>query len=144
MKLALVIAIEHLIWISGPRQSLCNWPFPSSLVPLFQSKSKCETIVMKITSNCMKMKLYAELIFIWKVSHLDSFWNGLLFMSWTACTHTRFSYPFNYCELSVYCPYGSCIWAFILIFFFCSFLELLRDHPTNAWTNANLSSSRTT
>ena len=23
----------------------------------------------------MKMKLYAELIFIWKVSHLDSFWN---------------------------------------------------------------------
>ena len=23
----------------------------------------------------MKMKLHAELIFIWKVSHLDSFWN---------------------------------------------------------------------
>ena len=24
---------------------------------------------------CMRMKLHAELIFIWKVSHLDSFWN---------------------------------------------------------------------
>ena len=23
----------------------------------------------------MRMKLHAELIFIWKVSHLDSFWN---------------------------------------------------------------------
>ena len=39
-----------------------------------------------MTLICMKMKLHAELIFIWKVSHLDSFWkrdtrglgNGLL------------------------------------------------------------------
>ena len=30
---------------------------------------------MKMTLICMKMKLRAELIFIWKVSHLDSFWN---------------------------------------------------------------------
>ena len=52
-----------------------NGPFPSSLVPLFQSECKCETIVMKMTLICMKMKLNAELIFIWKVSHLDSFWN---------------------------------------------------------------------
>ena len=50
-------------------------PFPSSLVPLFQSESKCETIVMKMTLICMRMNLHAELIFIWKVSHLDSFWN---------------------------------------------------------------------
>ena len=28
-----------------------------------------------MTLICMKMKLRAELIFIWKVSHLDSFWN---------------------------------------------------------------------
>ena len=28
-----------------------------------------------MTLICMKMKLHAELIFIWKVSHLDSFWN---------------------------------------------------------------------
>ena len=46
-----------------------NRPFPSSLVPLFQSESKCETSLMKITLICMKMKLYAELIFIWKVLH---------------------------------------------------------------------------
>ena len=54
-----------------------NRPFPSSHVPLFQSESKCETILMKMTLICMKMKLHvhAELIFIWKVSHLDSFWN---------------------------------------------------------------------
>ena len=52
-----------------------NRPFPSSLVPLFQSESTCETILMKITLICMKMKLRAELIFIWKVSHLDSFWD---------------------------------------------------------------------
>ena len=31
----------------------------SSLVPLFQSESKCETILI-----CMKMKLLAELIFM--------------------------------------------------------------------------------
>ena len=28
-----------------------------------------------MTLICMKMKLHAELIIIWKVSHLDSFWN---------------------------------------------------------------------
>ena len=28
---------------------LLNRPFPSSLVPLFQSESKCETILMKMT-----------------------------------------------------------------------------------------------
>ena len=36
-------------------------PFPSSLVPLFQSESKCRTILMKITLIYMKMKLHAEL-----------------------------------------------------------------------------------
>ena len=40
-----------------------NRPFPSSLVPLFQSESQCETI-LTMTLICMKMKLYAELIFI--------------------------------------------------------------------------------
>ena len=52
-----------------------NRPFPSSLVPLFQSESKCETILMKMTLICKRMKLHAQLIFIWKISHLDSFWN---------------------------------------------------------------------
>ena len=41
-----------------------NRPFLSSLVPLLQSESKCETILMKMTLNCMKMRLQAELIFI--------------------------------------------------------------------------------
>ena len=59
----------------GPSMASCNRPFPSSLVPLFQSESKCETILMKMALICMKMELHAELIFIWKVSHLDSFRN---------------------------------------------------------------------
>ena len=50
-----------------------NRPFPSSHVPLFQSESKCETILVEMTLIWMRMKLHAELIFIWKVSHLDSF-----------------------------------------------------------------------
>ena len=52
---------------------LSNRPIPSSLVPLFQSESKCETILLKMTLICMKMKLHAELIFISKISHLVSF-----------------------------------------------------------------------
>ena len=44
--------------------SISNTPFPSSLVPLFQSESKCDTILIKMTLICMKMKLHAELIFI--------------------------------------------------------------------------------
>ena len=53
-----------------------NGPFPSSLVPLFQSESECETFLMKMTLTCMRMNLHAGLIFISKVSHIDSFWNG--------------------------------------------------------------------
>ena len=50
-------------------------PFPSYLVPLFQSESiKCKTILMKMTLICMKIKLLAKLIFIWKVLHFDLFW----------------------------------------------------------------------
>ena len=49
--------------------------FPSSLVPLFQNKFKCETFLMKMTLIYMKMKLQVELTFIWIVSNLDSFWN---------------------------------------------------------------------
>ena len=39
-----------------------NRPFPSSLVPLFQSESKRKIILMKITLICMKMKLHAKLM----------------------------------------------------------------------------------
>ena len=31
-------------------------------MPLFQSESKCETILMKTTLICLKMKLHAELV----------------------------------------------------------------------------------
>ena len=78
---------ENVIIACADKQ---NWPFPSSLVPLFQSESKCETILIKVTFICMKKKLREELIFIWKVSHLDSLWNrgtrelgtGLLQLAW--------------------------------------------------------------
>ena len=68
------------LWIS-------NRPFPSCLLPLFQTESKCEIFHMKMSMICIRMDLWVKLIFIWKVSHLDSFWNrgkrelgnGLLF-----------------------------------------------------------------
>ena len=69
------------LWLTADPEESCtllietNRPFPSSLVPLFQSESKCETILMKMTLICRKKTLHAELIFIWKVSHLDSLWN---------------------------------------------------------------------
>ena len=63
---------RHIVQIVHHRKR--NRPFPSSLVPLFQSESKCETILMKMTLICKKMNLHAELIFIWKVLHSDSFW----------------------------------------------------------------------
>ena len=53
--------------------SLVNRPFPSFSVPQFQNESKNETILMKMDLICMKLKLHAELVFISKVSHLDSF-----------------------------------------------------------------------
>ena len=50
-----------------------NRPFPSSLVPLFQSESKCETVLMKMTLIRMKMKLLTgRTYFHMKLSHLDS------------------------------------------------------------------------
>ena len=44
--------------------SLVNTPFPSYLVPLFQSESKCKTILEKMTLIYVKMKLRAKLSFI--------------------------------------------------------------------------------
>ena len=37
-----------------------NRPFPSSLVPLFQSESKCETFQMKMSSSCMQFHFHAN------------------------------------------------------------------------------------
>ena len=43
--------------------------------PLFQNESKCETIHMKTSLICIWMNLWVKIIFKWKFSHLDSFWN---------------------------------------------------------------------
>ena len=59
----------------GSGYFVLNGHFRVPLCPLFQSESKCDTILMKMTLICMKMKLHAELIFIWNVSHLNAFWN---------------------------------------------------------------------
>ena len=52
-----------------------NWPFPSCPVPLFQNESKCKTFHMKMSLICIWMNLWVKLIFMWKVSHLNLFWN---------------------------------------------------------------------
>ena len=49
-----------------------NRPFPSSLVPLFQSESKCETFHMKMSSAGSFFFRQIKVIFIRMVSHLDS------------------------------------------------------------------------
>ena len=49
-----------------------NRPFPSSLGPLFQNESKCETFHMKMSSACSFIFMQIKVIFIRMVSHLDS------------------------------------------------------------------------
>ena len=56
----LTTSYTQLKSISSKKAILAN---PSSLVPQFQSECNCETILMKMTLVCMKMKLHAELIF---------------------------------------------------------------------------------
>ena len=55
--------------------SLSNRPFPSSLVPLFQNESKCETFHVKMSSACSFIVMQIKVIFIRMVSHLNSLWN---------------------------------------------------------------------
>ena len=52
-----------------------NRPFPSCILPLFQNESKCKTFHMKMSKIVIWMNLWGKLSLIWKVSHLDSFWN---------------------------------------------------------------------
>ena len=47
----------------------------SSLVPLFQNESKCETFHMKMSSARSFIFMQIKVIFIRMVSHLDSLWN---------------------------------------------------------------------
>ena len=50
-------------------------PFSSSLLPLFQNESKCETFYMKMSFTCRFIFMLIKVIFIRMVSHLDSLWN---------------------------------------------------------------------
>ena len=52
-----------------------NRSFPSSIVPLFQNESKCETFHMKMSSACSFIFMQIKVIFITIVSHLNSLWN---------------------------------------------------------------------
>ena len=75
----------------------------------------------------MKMKLHAELIFIWKVSHLDSFWNrgtrelgnGLL-VRFAATRVFRFHHikPYSYYRLDVRFQNMFYTWAYDIDFGF--------------------------
>ena len=56
-------------------QLILNRPFPSCLLPLFQNESKCETFHMKMSFTHKSIRMQIILIFIWKISHLDSVWN---------------------------------------------------------------------
>ena len=75
-----------------------------------------------MTLICMKIKLNAELIFIWMVSHLDSFWNrgtrelgnGLLVGHYTGIAEVVGLNPFQ-------------AWTF---FFRALILQLLKVHLT--------------
>ena len=84
-----------------------NRPFPSSLVPLFQSESKCETFHMKMSSACSFFFMQIKVIFIRMVLHLDSLWNrgtrpignGLFLNFWTPMLEV-WIYQFRYIKIS--------------------------------------------
>ena len=68
---------RYLTYVRPPDETICiamagevTRIVNSSLVPLSQGDSECEN-----DFDLQNMKLQAELIFIWKVSHLDSVWN---------------------------------------------------------------------
>ena len=49
--------------ITFPTLLIDNKPFPSSLVPLFQNQSKCETFHMKMSSACSFIFMQIKVIF---------------------------------------------------------------------------------
>ena len=56
----------------GQKVIQLNRPFPSSLVPLCQNESKCETFHMKMSSACSFIFMQIKVIFMRIVLHLDS------------------------------------------------------------------------
>ena len=65
-------SIHALLLARSTNYEHFNWSFPSSLVPLFQNESKCETFHMKMSSACSFIFMQIKVIFIRMVSHLDS------------------------------------------------------------------------
>ena len=68
-----VIIIRFRQLHSHSSTRVCNTPFPSSLVPLFQSESKCETFHMKMNSACnfIFMQVKVIQVFIRIVARLN-------------------------------------------------------------------------
>ena len=58
--------------VQQPWGLTCNRPFPSSPVPLFQNKFKCDTFHMKMSSACSFIFMQIKVIFLTTVSHVDS------------------------------------------------------------------------
>ena len=82
IQIALQVSIStwNVIQNYFPCMSMCisqvvpymNRPFPTSLVPLLQNESKCETFHMKMNSACSFIFMQIKVIFIRMVSHLDA------------------------------------------------------------------------
>ena len=68
-------SFDELWWIINEIAEKQISRFTSSLVPLFQNESKCETIQLKMSSACSFIFMPIKVIFIRMVSHLELLWN---------------------------------------------------------------------
>ena len=75
LGLQLITPAETLITLAITKMSSNKRPSPSSLVRLFQNKSKCEIFHMKMSSASRFIFMQIKVIFIRMVSHLDLLWN---------------------------------------------------------------------
>ena len=64
-------AVKFFLFLFRAKKHL-NRPFPSPLVPLFQTEFKCETFHMKMSSARSFFFMQIKVIFIRMVSYLDS------------------------------------------------------------------------
>ena len=66
-----ILRNQSALWANSWTEKM-NRPFPSSLEPLFQNESNCETFHMKMSSACSFIFMQIKVVFIQMVSHLDS------------------------------------------------------------------------
>ena len=92
-----------------------NRSFPSCFLPLCQNESKCETFRiwkhsdMKMSFTHKFIQMQIKLFSIWKISHLDSFWNSLIVY--------HYNYSFHFPEHIAFInigPYYVWSWTFLL------------------------------